>query len=98
MSEPDIVFLFGAGASHGAVGVLPKPPPLGKDLYDALAMQYPDEWGAKSHLNIWADKFRQDFEQTMFDEVLTRIPFRLKSTAAEKSTGDLAGPSESATH
>ena len=74
MNESDIVILFGAGASYGAGHVLPEAPPLGDKLYNALATRYPNEWGAQSHLGIWAEKFRNDFERTMFDEVLPRVP------------------------
>lgn len=74
MNEPGIVILFGAGASYGAGHVLPEAPPLGEKLYNALATQYPNEWGSGSQLGKWADKFRHDFEQTMFDEVLPRVP------------------------
>ena len=76
MNERCIVILFGAGASYGAGAdyVLPEVPPLGEKLYNALATQYPNEWGSGSQLGRWADKFRHDFEQTMFDEVLPRVP------------------------
>ncbi len=30
------VFIFGAGASHGAGEVSPQPPPLGRNLFEAL--------------------------------------------------------------
>lgn len=42
----DIVFLFGAGASHGAGNIIPETPPLGSQLYSALTTIYPDTWGA----------------------------------------------------
>ena len=74
MNEPGIVIVFGAGASYGAGHVLPEAPPLGENLYSALATQYPNEWGSGSQLGKWADKFRHDFEQTMFDEVMPRVP------------------------
>lgn len=35
-------FLFGAGASHGARGIAPRNPPLGKDLLNEAAKQYPE--------------------------------------------------------
>jgi hypothetical protein len=47
MNDRDIVILFGAGASYGAGHVLPQVPPLGPNLYDALAAQYPDKWGLR---------------------------------------------------
>ena len=70
MHEGDIVILFGAGASYGAGYVDPAPPPLGEQLYDALARQFPKEWGVESQLGRSADEFRKDFEQTMDQQVL----------------------------
>src|SRR3989449_1395692 len=60
-----LVFLFGAGASHGAIGVKPDLPPLGCDLYDRLAKQFPNTWGAASQFAGVADKFKKDFEAAM---------------------------------
>jgi len=60
-----LVFLLGAGASYGAGGVLPYPPPLGCQLYDRLALEFPKTWGAESQLAGIADQFRIDFEQAM---------------------------------
>jgi hypothetical protein len=74
MNEPDIVILFGAGASYGAGHVCPEAPPLGEKLYNALATQFPNEWGPGSQLGKWADNFHHDFERTMSDEVLPRLP------------------------
>jgi hypothetical protein len=69
------VIVFGAGASYGATNVQPEPPPLGKNLYDALAAEYPEQWGTKSHLGrMWASQFRADFEQTMYEEVMPKTP------------------------
>lgn len=71
MNDRDIVILFGAGASYGADHVRPQAPPLGAGLYDALATQYPSEWGSESHLGkMWAAQLREDFERTMCEEVL----------------------------
>ena len=72
MNEPDTVILFGAGASYGAGHIQPEAPPLGEGLYEALATHYPNEWCSQSQLEKWADKFRDDFEQTMSNEVLPR--------------------------
>jgi hypothetical protein len=75
MNDRDIVVLFGAGASHGADYVLPAAPPLGVDLYDALATQYPTIWGPGSHIGrMWADKLMLDFERTMAEDVLPWVP------------------------
>ena len=42
----DLVFFFGAGASHGAGGILPERPPLGSMLYSELARLFPHSWGS----------------------------------------------------
>jgi len=60
-----LLFLFGAGASFGAVHVSPYPPPLGRDLYDELAQAFPRTWGAESWFAGRADDFGSDFETTM---------------------------------
>jgi len=74
-ADRDIVFVFGAGASYGAENVLPQAPPLGADLYDALATEYPKQWGVESHLGKkWANHFRTHFELTMYEEVMPRVP------------------------
>ena len=75
MNDRNVVILFGAGASYGAGHVQPQAPPLGADLYDALATQYPSEWGSESDLGKkWAAQLREDFERTMFEEVLPKVP------------------------
>lgn len=58
-----IIFLFGAGASFGSGKNNPCPPPLGKDLYQALKRIYPTTWGAfdKSLQN----RFDTNFEDGM---------------------------------
>jgi len=74
MNNRDIVILFGAGASYGPGHVLPQAPPLGVNLYDALAAQYPKDWGSESHLGkMWASQLRDDFERTMYEEVLPKV-------------------------
>ncbi|MHA1228213.1 MAG: hypothetical protein ACTSR2_14155 [Candidatus Hodarchaeales archaeon] len=45
-TKKDIVFLFGAGASFGAGGILPENPPLGSQLYKELERIYPSSWGS----------------------------------------------------
>lgn len=42
----DIVFLFGAGASHGAGGIIPEKPPLGSALFSELARIHSGSWGS----------------------------------------------------
>ena len=67
-----ITFLFGAGASKGAVHVDPCAPPVGKELYDRLAHSFPREWGPGSPLSQYCDGFRNDFENTMSKEISTQ--------------------------
>ncbi len=55
MTERCRVILFGAGASHGAVRVIPRAPPLGPQLFDQLRAVYPDAWGKIP------DEMRPDF-------------------------------------
>jgi len=74
MNDRDIVILFGAGASYGAGHVLPQATPLGPDLYDALAVHYPREWGSESHLGkMWGTQFRADFERTLSEQVVPQV-------------------------
>lgn len=56
-------FLVGAGASYGAGKLVPRPPPLGCDLYKELASRFPRSWG-----NLpwqYAALLRRDFELGM---------------------------------
>jgi hypothetical protein len=70
----ELVFLFGAGASQGALHIKPHQPPLGRELYDALAAGYPKEWGPESHLHFFAADLRDNkFERTMAEEVCPRV-------------------------
>jgi len=59
----DIIFLFGAGASFGAGGILPERPPLGLQLYPILERIYPSTWGALP--SDVREIFREDFEAGM---------------------------------
>jgi hypothetical protein len=72
------VFLFGAGASHGANPaeascLLPNPPPLMLCLFDRLATEYPEQWGPDSPLWPYRSEFSADFEAAFSARVL-RIP------------------------
>jgi hypothetical protein len=60
---PRIAFLFGAGASYGAGDILPRCPPLGKDLYAELGHAFPDTWGNLPD-NL-PRSFERDFESGM---------------------------------
>jgi len=42
----NLIFLFGAGASHGAGDIIPEAPPLGFQLYRELSKIYPMSWGS----------------------------------------------------
>ena len=68
-----IVFLFGAGASKGAMHILPHCPPLMRELYDELGKYDPNEWGPSSRRSAYADRYRRNFEAT-FSEVDLKIP------------------------
>lgn len=58
-----VVVLFGAGASHGEVGILPSTPPLGSGLYQELASMFPTTWGTlQSSLQA---RFHNNFEDGM---------------------------------
>jgi|SRR5690625_989702 len=59
----EIVFLFGAGASYGAGGILPENPPLGFQLYDELEKIYPGSWGSLP--SEYIDTFKTNFEDGM---------------------------------
>ncbi|MHB8068632.1 MAG: hypothetical protein ACYDIC_12125 [Desulfobaccales bacterium] len=60
----DFVFLFGAGASFGAGGILPERPPLGADLFPILQHLFPASWGGLP-IDI-AEEFRsRNFEAGM---------------------------------
>jgi hypothetical protein len=60
------LILFGAGASYGSEHVSPYCPPLGKDLFDKLAENYPDSWG-RLPPGISRSKFVPNFELGMKD-------------------------------
>lgn len=77
-----IVFLFGAGASYGAGGILPEQPPLGFQLYPILEHIYPGSWGAFA--DDVKEIFRQDFEQGMqliYDHYGILIPQLMREMA-----------------
>lgn len=75
MKPNRIVFLLGAGASYGAGHTLPISPPLGNNLYDALAREYPSNWGPNSMIGQrYADGLRTNFEETSTNEISRWIP------------------------
>lgn len=78
----DIVFLFGAGASYGAGAILPESPPLGPQLYEALAISYPGSWGSLP--GEVRETFKQDFEsgmQLIYDQYELAIPALMREMA-----------------
>jgi len=81
-NSKDIVFLFGAGASYGAGGVLPEQPPLGCQLYSILERIYPGSWGGLP-VEI-REVFKSDFEhgmQLVHDRVGGAIPSLMREMA-----------------
>jgi hypothetical protein len=58
-TEPRVLILFGAGASHGSQGILPFSPPLGADLFGALRVAYPYTWGS-----VWPRELRLKFDES----------------------------------
>lgn len=58
----ETVFLFGAGASHGARDIIPEQPPLGPQLYGVLAHIYPNSWGRLP------DNAQERFERGNFED------------------------------
>jgi hypothetical protein len=78
----DIVFLFGAGASHGAGDILPEAPPLGFQLYAELARSYPGSWAALP--NEVSLALRQNFEGGMkiiYERMSRAIPQLMREMA-----------------
>lgn len=57
----EIIFLFGAGASHGTGYIIPGRPPLGSQLYQFLCEIYPKSWGA------FPKEIRNKFEKENFE-------------------------------
>ncbi len=55
------IILFGAGASNGCGGI-EKPPPIGKDLFECLAEDFQETWGAIPEQYV--ERF-EDFEDGM---------------------------------
>ncbi len=63
MSNPTNIIIFGAGASFGSGEVVPKPPPLGADLFPVLRRLFPGVWGGLSGSQI--AELELDFESGM---------------------------------
>lgn len=77
-----IVILFGAGASHGAEGVIPLAPPLGTTLYEELSLMFPQGWGNFSQ--SIQEQFRNNFEEGMsslWDSGSHAIPLLMQQMA-----------------
>src|SRR5208282_5526014 len=75
MKPNRIAFLLGAGASLGAGHTLPTRPPLGNELYDALAREYPGTWGPESIIGCkYADQLSANIEETFANEICRWYP------------------------
>jgi hypothetical protein len=78
----DIVFLFGAGASYGAGGILPERPPVGAQLFSALRRFFPGSWGSlPAELSL---AFEQNFEvgmQVVYNDHGAAIPQLMRDMA-----------------
>ncbi len=64
-----LVFLFGAGASHGvgdAGTVKPRLPPQMRELYDNLADDFPSTWGAGSPAWKVRDRIQAIFRRDLY--------------------------------
>lgn len=57
------LILFGAGASYGSESVIPRPPPLGSQLFALLRSTFPRTWGGIS--TELASQFTASFEVGM---------------------------------
>lgn len=78
----NIVILFGAGASYGAGGTLPEQPPLGFQLFNILASNYPSSWGAfpKSVEAVFKENFESGM-QLIFEKYSTIVPQLMREMA-----------------
>lgn len=77
-----ILFLFGAGASYGAGGVLPNPPPLGDWVYEELARCHPSTWGSLP--SSVGEQLSEDFEGgmgTVYQNYQRAIPTLMQQMA-----------------
>jgi len=75
-------FLTGAGASQGAGKLVPKPPPLGHDLFKELASRFPRSWGDLP--SQYASLLYRDFElgmQQIWERHLEWVPELMVSMA-----------------
>lgn len=61
------VVLFGAGASYGALGVAPCPPPLGVRLFNELARRFPQTWGTLH------ERVRHEFQTKGFEHGMSKV-------------------------
>lgn len=81
-SARSIIFLFGAGASHGAGDILPEAPPLGLQLYGELARIYPGSWGSLPREVCEALKANfEDGMQVIYDRMSVLIPELMRQMA-----------------
>lgn len=69
MKKPKIMFLFGAGASHGNCSISSHNPPLGNGLYAAL-LESSEIW--RLHSDSFNDELKSDFHRN-FELAFTKI-------------------------
>jgi len=79
----NVLFLFGAGASYGAGGILPGRPPLGSNLFKDLSTVYPGTWGSLP--SAIKERFKNgNFEEGMgliYKHLGTAIPELMRQMA-----------------
>jgi integrase len=83
-----LVFLLGAGASFGAIRVTPSPAPLGRDLYDRLAEQFPKTRGSASQFAGVADELIFVRRSAWYSHLIS--PKSTRSVATAPMPGPLA--------
>lgn len=78
-----LIFLFGAGASHGAGDVVPGNPPLGAQLYPQLAEHFKGSWGclpADAHEAFTAGNFETGMA-VIYNRYSTAVPVLMQELA-----------------
>jgi hypothetical protein len=73
LKMPSVLFLFGAGASKFSLGIN-NPPPLGTELYDALAKEFPASWGKLPYT------LQADFREKSFESGMNRLRYEYASS------------------
>ena len=75
-------FVFGAGASYGAGGCLPSPPPLGPGLYPALQSSFAATWGSlpEKYASLYA-AYYEDGMAAVWQEHSEWVPALMRDMA-----------------